>query len=335
MPKVSVIIPVYNTEKYLPECIDSIINQTLEDIEIICINDGSSDNSLTVLEEYAKKDDRIKIYSKKNEGPANTRNLGLKKTKGEYIAFLDSDDCIKNNTHFETLYKLALENSADIVKSKYEYMQTNLVYDFINDKIKKDKNNFCSEYCSAIFKSDFIKNNNFSFPLLIDMEDPVFTYSCALKANKVTIANNEAILIRKREGSLTYNPPNFKQIADKIKGLEIILNLYEQDEKSYTLGFWFGVVLFDCLRNKDFLTGLYYVLKLQKIYNKIKKYKEVKITLDELFSWVDIGYENLCSTFLNDFIKSLFSIKNEKRQDRSYKVIAFLGMKFKIKRRNK
>ena len=93
-PKVSIIIPVYNVEQYLPKCLDSIINQTLKDIEIICINDGSIDNSLSILKEYASKDDRIIIIDKENEGQGIARNLGIKKAKGKYIGFVDPDDWV-------------------------------------------------------------------------------------------------------------------------------------------------------------------------------------------------------------------------------------------------
>ncbi len=92
MPKVSIIVPVYNVEKYLSTCLDSLINQTLKDIEIICINDGSTDNSLNILNEYAQKDTRIIVINKENSGPGSCRNLGIEKATGEYIQFVDSDD---------------------------------------------------------------------------------------------------------------------------------------------------------------------------------------------------------------------------------------------------
>ena len=90
-PKISVIIPVYNVEKYLSECLDSVISQTLKDIEIICVNDGSTDNSLQILKEYASKDTRIKIIDKENEGQGYARKVGLDVANGEYILFCDSD----------------------------------------------------------------------------------------------------------------------------------------------------------------------------------------------------------------------------------------------------
>ena len=113
MVKVSIIIPVYNVEKYLRECLDSAINQTLKDIEIICINDGSTDSSLEILREYQAKDDRITVIDKQNEGLSATRNLGINLAKGEYISFLDSDDFIDLD-FCEKLYNAAVKYRADI-----------------------------------------------------------------------------------------------------------------------------------------------------------------------------------------------------------------------------
>ena len=97
MPKVSVIIPVYNVEKYLRECLDSVVNQTLKDIQIILIDDGSTDSSLGICKEYAQKDNRIKIIEQKNQGAGAARNRGMSEAKGDYLYFLDSDDFLELN----------------------------------------------------------------------------------------------------------------------------------------------------------------------------------------------------------------------------------------------
>lgn len=122
--KVSVIIPVYNAAQYLERCLDSVINQTLKDIEIICINDCSTDNSLEILEEYASKDNRIKIIDfKENKGVAAARNAGINEAQGEYIGFVDPDDYIDSDFYAQ-LYKKAYETKADIVKGN----DINVVY---------------------------------------------------------------------------------------------------------------------------------------------------------------------------------------------------------------
>lgn len=118
MPKVSILVPIYNQENYLREALDSLINQTLEDIEILCINDGSTDLSSQILEEYRLKDKRIKVINKSNSGYGETMNVGLNSATGDYIGILEPDDFAKN-TMFEDLYKLAKENDADLVKADY------------------------------------------------------------------------------------------------------------------------------------------------------------------------------------------------------------------------
>ena len=118
-PKISVIIPVYNVEKFLRECLDSVVNQTMRDIEIICVNDGSTDGSLDILKEYAKKDDRIIVINQTNGFVESARNNGLKIAKGEYIQFVDSDDYLELNA-CETAYNYALQYKADVVVFGYK-----------------------------------------------------------------------------------------------------------------------------------------------------------------------------------------------------------------------
>ncbi len=106
VPKISIIIPIYKAEAYLNRCLDSVLNQTFTDFEIICLNDGSPDNCNKILAEYAKKDGRIKVINKENTGVSDTRNVGLSVAKGSYILFMDSDDCIHPQT-LEITYFLA------------------------------------------------------------------------------------------------------------------------------------------------------------------------------------------------------------------------------------
>ncbi len=135
MAKVSIIIPIYNTEQYLKDCLESVINQTLHDLEIICINDGSTDNSRKILEEYAEKDSRIKIIDKENSGQSSARNIGVKMATGDFIGFIDSDDWIDLN-FFEKLYDAAINYNADIAcanlvrvyKNKQKYYLKNKRY---------------------------------------------------------------------------------------------------------------------------------------------------------------------------------------------------------------
>ncbi|MCM1010726.1 MAG: glycosyltransferase [Fusobacterium sp.] len=112
--KISVIVPVYNVEKFLPECLDSLKNQTLYELEFICVNDGSPDNSLDILNRYAAEDERFIIVSQENGGLSAARNTGLKYAKGDYIYFIDSDDLIAPE-HLENMYNAAVKEDADMV----------------------------------------------------------------------------------------------------------------------------------------------------------------------------------------------------------------------------
>ena len=127
--KVSVLVPIYNVESFLPECLDSLVNQTLKEIEIICINDGSKDGSLKIIKEFAAKDKRIVIINKENSGYGDSMNRGLKKATGEYIGIVESDDFIDLDA-FEKLYEIAKKNDVEVVKANY--------YEYYGD-INKDK----------------------------------------------------------------------------------------------------------------------------------------------------------------------------------------------------
>lgn len=118
MPKVSILVPCYNVEKYLRQCLDSVVNQTLKDIEVICINDGSTDGTLEILREYENIDPRVKVISKHNSGYGASMNIGLETAKGEYVGIVESDDFVELNM-FETLYLEANKNSLDVIRSNF------------------------------------------------------------------------------------------------------------------------------------------------------------------------------------------------------------------------
>ncbi len=125
MPKVSILVPTYNVSQYLDECMKSLIHQTLKDIEIICINDGSTDNSLEILQRYAAKDNRIKIIDKENGGYGIAMNMGLEQATGEYVGILEPDDYVKLNM-YEILYNIAKKENLDFIKADF--------YRFVHDE---------------------------------------------------------------------------------------------------------------------------------------------------------------------------------------------------------
>ena len=154
MPKISVIIPVYNVEKYLARCLDSVIAQTFSDIEIICINDGSTDNAGQILSEYAKKDKRIKIITQENSGVVAARNNGIASSVGEYIYPLDGDDIIAPMT-LEKLYNAIAawaEDDFRSVNGQIEYLLTECV------KQRRKNGGYVSKELDKPFELDFLRD---------------------------------------------------------------------------------------------------------------------------------------------------------------------------------
>ncbi len=183
--KISIVVPVYNVEKYLKRCLDSLVNQTLKDIEIICVNDGSKDNSLNILEEYAKKDNRIVILNQKNAGLSAARNTGMEIAKGEYIGFVDSDDWVDLD-FFEKLYIAAKNNDCDIAVADFirehptkKKKRLNITKEEIFEK-PEDKYLACKTYregCvwNKIYRTEFLKRIDLKFVVGMYYEDRDFT----------------------------------------------------------------------------------------------------------------------------------------------------------------
>lgn len=119
-PAISIIVPVYNTEKFLRECLDSIRGQSFRDFEVICVNDGSTDGSLDILKDFADRDERFKIVTQKNQGVNSARSVGYEKARGEYVAWVDSDDYIEKNM-YDKMYSLAIKNKCDVVVCNYAF----------------------------------------------------------------------------------------------------------------------------------------------------------------------------------------------------------------------
>ena len=136
--KVSIVIPVCNVEQYLTECLNSAVNQTLGDIEIICVNDGSKDSSLEILLDYARRDSRVKVIDKDNAGYGHTMNLGMDMASGEYIGIIESDDYVDLHM-YEDLYQIAQENRLDWVKADFNrfVVEKGVIVNTYNDVAKK------------------------------------------------------------------------------------------------------------------------------------------------------------------------------------------------------
>ena len=250
-PLVSVIVPIYNTEEYLEECLDSLVNQTLEDIEIICIEDNSSDDSLKILREYSKKDDRIiLVENDSNQGQSVSRNKGLSAAKGEYVAFLDSDDRIDENA-YEQLYKFAKDNGHDLVvfnairfndegvewpcilHSKAGYDKT-----YSKTNVFEHKTLIYDTSMSKFIRKEFIDELGFKFLENTLYEDLLFSMQilCASKCLGILPTVNYYWRVRTSYNySVTQNVFKLKNLKDRIIITNKILDVFNICDKNASL----------------------------------------------------------------------------------------------------
>lgn len=212
--KVSIVIPAYNVENYIEACIKSLVNQTLKDIEIIIVDDGSKDKTSEIITKYAQEDFRIKNIKQENQGISAARNLGISLAKGEYIGFVDSDDWVDAN-YFENLYNTAIKYNADmavasIYKHKPKYNQytleykTSIVAEKIQDKIKlcEDKKKRFFYVWNKLCKAELLKENNIQFAIGRIYEDVNFTMQTVFYANKIVSATDTKYHYIERSGSI-------------------------------------------------------------------------------------------------------------------------------------
>ena len=223
IPKVSVIIPVYNTEKYVRQAVESIRRQTLKDIEIIIVNDGSTDGSMTILEELAAQDERIKLFSQENQGLSVTRNVGLSHSTGEYVYFMDSDDLLVSDTLLKCYVKCKEENldfvffdaesfndEGTLPEGVFDYKRTDKLEDKVYNgaeifKIELDRFEFKSSVCLNIIKREFLISHNLIFKPGILHEDQLFTVMLYLNASKVGFIKEAFFKRRVRNNSIMTN----------------------------------------------------------------------------------------------------------------------------------
>ena len=199
---VSVIIPVYNVEKYLAECLDSVISQDIQDMEIICVNDGSTDSSGEILKTYARKDDRIKVVSQENKGLSSARNIGIEYAKGEYLLFLDSDDCLAEFV-LKELYETAQGEDVEILtfdaecfyeteelkkreyKDNYYRRQKEYSGIWTGDELfceLIENDDFCDAAWILFIRSSWLNENKIRFMPGILHEDCLFSFQCYISA---------------------------------------------------------------------------------------------------------------------------------------------------------
>ena len=210
--KVSVVIPVYNVEKYIRQCLESVINQTLKYIEIICINDGSKDNTLKILEEYSQKDSRIVLIDKENEGLSAARNQGTELARGEYISYIDSDDWV--DTHYlEALYNAAKKYNSDVACSSIIRVtagrrRNKLIYkkeEFTRDIDKKNELTNVPIYSyvwNKIYKRDKLIQSGVKFPIGRVYEDIIWSIQAIYYLDGVVTVPSAIYYYRKNPTSV-------------------------------------------------------------------------------------------------------------------------------------
>ncbi len=308
--KLSILISVYNGEKYIKESIDSAINQSLEDIEIIVINDGSTDKTGEILNGY--DDERLKIFQQENKGLGSSRNIAMAKAEGEYIAFLDGDDWLVEDMA-ETTYKKAKEDDADMcifqIKSYDDVKKTEYESDWFNiknlnesfdnrvfspDETKDVLFDFSVSACQKIYKNSFLKSINASFPEGIYFEDMPFFYHVYLKAKRISIIRRQLYIRRKHEGSITESVDD-KFLDTVPAGQELFKRFIEN--------------------------GFYEDYKFDLIAYKINGPRMALASIDkryqnQLFDLIKEDYEEIrLSKYYNDFLDNLGPVKKKFFQD--------------------
>lgn len=248
-PKVSIVIPVYNVERYLRQCLDSVISQTLKDIEIICVNDGSTDSSLSILEEYAKRDERVCIIDKPNGGYGHSMNKGFDQAKGEYIGIIESDDYADPDM-FEKLYACAKEHNLDVVKSGFYFYYSKNGEQSIPNPIAShitSSRTFCPieafrskmemvdffnikpTIWSAIYRKEFIRSNNIRFNETpgASYQDASFNFKVWVCAQRVRLMEECFLHYRQdNEASSINSPGKVYCICDEYDEMARFLKLH-------------------------------------------------------------------------------------------------------------
>ena len=240
---ISVIVPVYNVESYLEECVESILNQSYRNLEIILVDDGSTDNSGKMCESFKAKDERIKVIHKENAGLAMARNSGLEIAKGDYIGFIDSDDCIKE-TFYEKLIHCLKANDADIAGCRFYrnvpnsedfvYPEKSENYNFVTDskgfmtRLYNDMGVFCVAW-NKLYKRDIIMQHPFSKVRIA--EDAYLMCDLAFAAKRIAWIEDPLYMYRDRPGSIMTAKRNFSlaEQEDRMLWIEKDINFYKKN----------------------------------------------------------------------------------------------------------
>ena len=302
MPKVSVIVPVYNVEEYLERCLDSLVNQTLKDIEIIIVNDGSTDGSKEKIQKYINTYKNIVYLEKKNGGLSSARNYGIPYAKGEYIGFVDSDDYVEL-TMYEKMYNKAIEEKSDMVECDFIWEYPNKKREDIGKVYSSKKEAIIEARVVAwnkIIKKDIIEKTKITFPEGLRYEDIEFFYKIVPYLDKISFVKETLVHYVQRESSIA-NTQN-ERTGEIFKIWENVLNYYIENnifneyrselEYSYT-----RILLCSSLK------------RITKVEDKKVRKALIKLTWQNLNKkfphWKQNKYLNSTKSFKNLYLKSI------------------------------
>ena len=272
--KVSIIIPVYNAEKFLDKCIESLQNQTYKNLEFVFVDDGSKDNSVNILKKYAKKDKRIKIIKQKNAGPGPARNNGMKQSTGDYLTFVDSDDTIDSD-YIEQLMTHIKDN--DMILCGFQRVDSN--GKVVGKKVPSEKLIDCFRLPATLcklYRSSIIKENNIEFPPGKVGEDLIFASKFYSKANKMTSINYIGYNYLVNTSSITQN------IDDSLTNK--LVRVVKEIDECYNLDKYGDLSLYFYL--KTLIINLL-------IYPKKRSFDDYYQTYQESFKWLENKYKEL------------------------------------------
>lgn len=319
--KVSVVIPIYNVEKYLRQCLDSVVNQTLKEIEIICVNDGSTDSSPEIIAEYMSQDNRVKVINKPNSGYGNSMNMGFDLATGEYIGIVESDD-YADPEMFETLYKIASENKLDVVKSGYYYYfsipeerneKQEIVSKMLSNKTFCPTTYFKSEMemveffnikptiWSSIYRKEFICENNIRFNETpgASYQDASFNFKVWSCAERVQLLQEAFLHYRQdNEASSVNSKGKVFCVCDEYEEMQRFLDAHP--EKKGILEYVKNRIKYDSyMWNYERLADQYKFIFIERAAAEFKNDMEEGKLDKKYFEWYK--WENLFA-IINDYI---------------------------------
>lgn len=303
MPKVSIIVPVYNVEEYLAKCLDSLINQTLQDIEIIAVNDGSTDNSGELLKTYREKySTKIKVLDKPNGGLSDARNYGIPHATGEYIAFLDSDDYVELNM-YEKMYKKAIDEDSDMVECDFIWEYPNKKKIDVGARYHNKKEMIINARVVAwnkLIKRSILDVGKVDYPKGLRYEDVEFFYKMVPYYNKVSFVKEPLVHYIQRANSIS-NMQN-ERTQEIFSVLDNVIKYYKEknlfDEYRMELEYTYTRLLL--------CSSLFRMVKIKNATIRKKLLNKTWNKLNEEFpDWNKNQILNECKGLKNLYIKTI------------------------------